>query len=249
MTARQERLAPHRPPAATRSPDHPGERARLLLLLVAPSLLGALGILGLGSLAATFWLYLLGGCALLPALLLRVRPPGRGRGGLPWRPADRPRWRRAWLWLSVVFGPIFLALYLLARPHLGSVVAYRERLTALGVDLGDPLAAALVFLLLNPLLEEWWWRGQATPRCVAAWGRRPGLALAAAGFGVYHVVLLSGLFPLAVAVIRAALIAAAGLLWSVIALEQRSWRDVYLAHLVADLAMVVLFALVVLPAG
>jgi hypothetical protein len=33
----------------------------------------------------------------------------------------------------------------------------------------------------------------------------------------------------------------------VIALQQRSWRDVYLAHLAADLAMVVLFAVVVLP--
>ncbi len=230
-------------------PGTTAARWRLLLLLLAPSLLGALGIFGLQSLSATFWLYLLGGCLLLPACVLRIRPLGVGGLGLPWRPARPPRWRRAWLWLSVVFGPVFLGGYLLARPYLGSVTAYRERVAALGIDLGDPVAAAVIFLLLNPLLEEWWWRAQATPRCVAAFGKRGGLALATAGFGLYHVVLLSGLFPLPVALVRSLLIAAAGLLWSVIVLEQRSWRDVYLAHLVADLAMAVLFALVILPAG
>src|SRR6056297_1037711 len=211
--------------------NRPPGRVRLLLLLLAPSLLGVLGIAGLESLAATFWLYLLGGCLLLPALALRAWPWRAGEGGLPWRPATTPRWRRAWLWLSLVFGPVFLGGYLVARPYLGSVTAYRERVAALGIDLGDPLAAAVIFLLLNPLLEEWWWRAQATPRCVAAFGKRGGLALATAGFGLYHVVLLSGLFPLPVALIRSLLIAGAGLLWSLIALEQRSWRDVYLAHL------------------
>jgi membrane protease YdiL (CAAX protease family) len=222
-------------------------RHTLLLALLAPTLLGALGIHLLHSLSATFWLYLLAGCLLIPATLLRVWPLRSGPGGLPWQPRGRPRWRRAWLWLTLSFGPVFLVIYLAVRPALGSIDAYRDRVAGLGLDLDQPLLAAVAFVILNPLLEEWWWRGQATPRCVAAFGPRAGLALATFGFGLYHVVLLSGLFPLPVAVLRSLLIAAAGWLWSTIALQQQSWRDVYLAHLAADIAMVVLFALLVLP--
>ena len=139
-------------------PGAPPPRRTLLLTLLAPSLLGALGIHLMHSLPATFW-------------------------------------------LSLVFGPVFLVIYLAVRPALGSIDAYRERVVGLGLELDQPLLAAVAFVILNPLLEEWWWRGQATPRCVAAFGPRGGLAVATAGFGLYHVVPLSGLFPLPVAVV------------------------------------------------
>ena len=38
---------------------------------------------------------------------------------------------------------------------------------------------AAFFVLLVPLMEEWWWRGQALPRCVARFGTRTGVALTA----------------------------------------------------------------------
>ncbi len=93
-------------------PGAPPPRRTLLLTLLAPSLLGALGIHLMHSLPATFWLYLLAGCLLVPATLLRVRPLRSGPDGLPWQPRVRPRWRRGWLWLSLVFGPVFLVIYL-----------------------------------------------------------------------------------------------------------------------------------------
>jgi hypothetical protein len=219
----------------------------LLAALALPTVLGAVGMFGLRSIAATFFLYLVGGCVVLPWLLLGARP-FVGRGGLPFAPAaPAPGRPRAELILGAVFGPLFLALYLLVRPWLGEVTDYQARVTALGMDLGDPAVTLVVFALLNPLFEEWWWRGQATPRCCAALGRRGGLALATAGFGAYHVVLLAALFPLPLALVRAGFITGAGLLWSQIAMTQRSWRAVYVAHLAADLAMVVLFVMMVLP--
>ncbi len=200
---------------------------------------------GLRSISATFFLYLLGGCVLLPWLLLGARPFTR-RGGLPFTPAAPGRRRTEWI-LGVVFGPVFLAIYFLVRPWLGEVTDYQTRVTALGMNLGEPAVTLVVFVFLNPLLEEWWWRGQATPRCCAVLGRGRGLALAAAGFGAYHVVLLAALFPLPLALVRAAFIAAAGLLWSHLAMTEQGWRAVYVAHLAADLAMVVLFVMIVLP--
>ena len=236
---------PAAPANACSAAGSPPPRGRLLLALALPTALGWLGAHVLDSLPATFWLYLLGGCAVLPAMLVGARP-GRP-GGLPWSPAPDARWRRLWLPLSVVFGPLFLGVYAVLRPALGDVSAYRLRVEALGISLDEPLVAGLLFLALNPLLEEWWWRAQATPRCVAAFGPGRGLLLATAGFGVYHVALLGALFPWPVAILRAALISLAGLLWSWLALQQRSWRDVYLAHLIADIAMAILFAVMILP--
>ncbi|MEZ4386285.1 MAG: CPBP family intramembrane glutamic endopeptidase [Candidatus Krumholzibacteriia bacterium] len=224
-------------------------RARLLLAIALPTMLTAAVLATSGHLPTTFWVYLGGGCVLAPWLLLGARPLTGGADGLAFGPRGTRRWRRAWLWLPLLFGPALLAGHLAVRPYLGSVPAYRERVAALGVDLELPLMAGVVFLILNPLVEEWWWRGQATPRCCAAFGRRAGLALATLGFGIYHLVLLAWLFPLPIAALRAVLIAAAGLVWSAVAMHQGGWRDTYLAHLAADLAMVVLFALVVLPAG
>jgi hypothetical protein len=218
---------------------------RLLAALLLPSLLGAVGMFGLRSISATFFLYLLGGCLLAPWLLLGARPFA-GRGGLPFAPPAPGGWRTEVI-LGAVFGPLFLVLYFAVRPWLGEVTDYQARVTTLGMNLGAPTVTLIVFAFLNPLLEEWWWRGQATPRCCAALGRRNGIALAAAGFGAYHVVLLAALFPLPLALVRAGFIAGAGLLWSRLAMTEGSWRAVYVAHLAADLAMVVLFVSIVLP--
>ena len=221
---------------------------RLLAALLAPTLLGAVGLWGRGNLPLGFWLYLIGGCVLVPWLLLGARPLAAGAGGLPFGLPSPRRWRRLEALLALAFGPLFALGYLALRSRLGDYSDYLERLAGLGIDLEAPLAAGVVFVALNPLIEEWWWRGQATPRCCAVFGRAGGLALVTAAFGLYHVVLLACLFPWWIAVVRAALISAVSLLWSHLALKQSGWRSVYLAHLVADVAMVVLFALVVWPA-
>ncbi len=222
-------------------------RARLLIALLAPTALGLVGTVVLQSLVATFWLYLVGGCVLVPRGLLGAGPPPCGHGGLPWRPPPTARWRRAWLPLVVLCGPAFLAVYAPLRPHVGDLAAYRERVLAGGVDLAEPLLPAVLFLALNPLLEEWWWRGQATPRCTLAFGRRAGPALATAAFGLYHGVLLAALFPPLEALGRTLIITAAGAIWAEIARQQRSWRDVYLGHLATNLVMVALVAWLVAP--
>lgn len=222
-------------------------KGRLAAALLAPALFGALGLGLLHSLRAEFFLYLLGGCALAPWLLLGARPLASA-GGLPFAPPRRETWR-ADLQLATLFGPFLLVGYLLARPFLGDPAAYLARLRALGLDLESPVAPIVLFLLLNPLLEEWWWRGQATPRCLAAFGPRAGLAVATAAFGLYHLVLLGAMYSWPIALVRSLLIAAAGLLWSLVAVRLGSWRAVYLAHLAADVVIVVILIVWVLPRG
>ena len=224
---------------------HRPRRWRLPAALALPVAAGAAGAFGLHSLPLTFLLYGAGCCVLAPWLLLGARPFG-ARGGLPFAPVARRGWRAEAL-LGLAFGPAFLAAYLAARPWLGAITDYRSRVAALGVDLHDPALVLAAFVALNPLLEEWWWRGHATPRCVETFGRRRGLALVTAAFAAYHLVLLGALFPWSVLLVRVGLIAAASLLWSHLALSRGGWRAPYVAHLAADAAMAVLFVRVVLP--
>jgi len=221
------------------------ERLGLVLALALPTALGAAGLHLLGSLPATFLLYALGGCVLGPRLLLGARFPAR-RGGLPFVPPAAGG-RLAEPALAILFGPVFLAVYAAVRPWLGPVSDYQARASALGLDLREPWAWLLLFAVFNPWLEEWWWRGQATPRCRAAFGRVAGLALATAAFAAWHAVLLGALFPWPLMLVRVALIAAASLLWSHLALMTGGWRATWVAHLAADLAMVALFVLVIMP--
>jgi hypothetical protein len=221
------------------------DRLPVLAALALPTLLGAAGIHLLDSLPATFLLYAAGGCVFGPRLLLGARFPAR-RGGLPFAP-PAPRGRLAEPALALLFGPVFLAVYAAVRPWLGPVSDYQARAAALGLDLREPWAWLALFAVFNPWLEEWWWRGQATPRCCAAFGRRAGLALATSGFAAWHAVLLGALFPWPLMAVRVALIAAASLLWSRLALMTGGWRAPWVAHVAADLAMVALFLLVIRP--
>jgi hypothetical protein len=224
-----------------------GRRSPLALAaaLALPTALGVLGVHGLGSLPATFLLYAAGGCVLGPRLLLGARFPVRA-GGRPFAP-PAPGGRRLEAALACLFGPVFLALYAAVRPWLGPVADYRARAAALGLDLHEPALWLLLFAVFNPWLEEWWWRGQATPRCCAAFGRRRGLALVTAAFAAWHLVLLGALFPWPLLLVRVAAIGAVSLAWSRLALSQASWRAAWVAHAAADLAMVALFVAMIMP--
>ncbi len=221
------------------------DRLSILIALALPTALGAAGIHLLRSLPATFLLYAAGGCVLGPRLLLGARFPLR-RDGLPFAPPASGG-RVAEPLLAFLFGPAFLAAYAAVRPWLGAIGDYQARAGALGLELHEPWAWLVTFAVFNPWLEEWWWRGQATPHCCAAFGRGVGLALVTAGFAAWHAVLLGALFTLPLMLVRVALIGAASLVWSHLALMTGGWRATWVAHLAADLAMVVLFVLVIMP--
>jgi membrane protease YdiL (CAAX protease family) len=99
------------------------------------------------------------------------------------------------------------------------------------------------FVVAIPWVEEWWWRGQALPRCGRAFGPRAGLAVAAIAFTGYHGVVLSQLYPWGPVLIRLAAILPVAFWWCLSARRHRSWLGPWLAHGPgADLAMVLLFA-------
>ena len=219
---------------------------RLLLSLSLPTALVAVGILVLHDVRWAFLLYVFGGCLLGPWILLRASPLHTGRG-LPWREPPTARSRRVSFGAFLVFGPLFLAIYALVQPHLGRADLYLARLRDLGWHDAHQGFYALAFVMLIPLAEEWWWRGQALPRCVTRFGRRRGILLTASGFAAYHWLTLSSLYDPLPAALRWTAIALVGLLWTWLASHRRSWQVPYFAHLAADLAVVAAFFLFVRP--
>lgn len=216
---------------------------RLLLAVVQPSLLVGWGMWGAADVRVAFLLYVFVACGLLPWLLVGARPLRAGRG-LPFRPADAgASWGRMAALHFLVFGPGMVGAFAWLRPWMGAPEHYREQLAVLhwNPDL-FPLYGFL-FVLLVPLMEEWWWRGQALPRCVDRFGPRVGIVITAVGFAFYHAFVLLRLYdPLAVA-LRMTSIVGAGFFWTILAHRQRGWGLAYVGHLAADVAIVVIFLL------
>lgn len=217
---------------------------KLWLALAVPSIVVAYGMFGARDVRVAFALYIVVGCGLAPWLLLGAKPLIQGRG-LPWSASPRhgPPGDRVAAWL--VFGPIFLAVYALLRRHIGDAERYLTQLRSLGWRDEHELLYGLFFLLLIPVAEEWWWRGQALPRCVERYGRGPGLLLASAAFAAYHAFTLAALYDGRSTAIRLTFIFGAGIVWSVLALRRAEWGVTYFAHLGATMAIVVAFFLYV----
>ncbi len=215
----------------------------LLLALAAPTVIVASALLGAHSVHVAFAAYLLGGCVLGPWLLLGARPLS-ARGGMPWARAgllvDRVGWK---LWL--LFGPVFFIVYIAIRRLVQDPERYLAQLRTLGWRDEHELLYGAAFLLLIPLFEEWWWRGQAVPRCVDRFGRRSGVIIAALAYAAYHAFTLAVLYEPRAAWLRWLAILVAGWAWSEIAWRRRQWSGVYLAHLGADMAIVAAFLLFV----
>jgi membrane protease YdiL (CAAX protease family) len=219
------------------------ERARLIAAMVAPTLLVAGAMFGLDDLRAAFMGYVVGGCLLVPWLLLGARPGAPG--GLPFRAAGEHA--ASPLVALFVFGPLFLLVYWFLRQFITAPEPYLEALHTLGWNDDHRYLYFTTFVATVPLAEEWWWRGQALPRAERLFGKPAGRLLVALGFAAYHAPVLLRLYPVGPASIRFAGIVVAGIFWTWFAARRRSWGWVWWAHLAADAVIVVAFILWVQP--
>lgn len=219
------------------------ERLRLLGAMAAPTAIVALAMGPLGDLRMAFLGYVLGGCLLLPWLLVGAAP---GRG-LPFRAPGESL--RSVIVALLAFGPLFLLAYWALRRFVTAPEPYLEALHALGWDDAHRGAYFVAFLACVPLAEEWWWRGQALPRAERLFGAPVGRSLVAVGFAAYHAPVLLRLYPVGPALLRFSGIVVAGFVWTWIAARRRSWGWVWWAHLAADAVIVIAFVLWVQPAG
>ncbi|MCY2926005.1 MAG: CPBP family intramembrane metalloprotease [Planctomycetota bacterium] len=177
--------------------------------------------------------------AILLAPLIVWKLTGRQRGELL---ADvgltRPSlWRGlagGGLFAGVIVGGYFAALA--GRIDPGPVAA---KAAALGF--AEPLrywGAAAFISLGNSAIEEYYWRGFIVSQ-LRRWIARTGaLCLVGGGlFGLHHAFALASSFPPGVVVLGVAGTVAAGGVWTWLRLRGWSLWDLYLCHVLADLAV------------
>lgn len=138
------------------------------------------------------------------------------------------------------------AFFLLAAHLDGSAI--RQKLESLAI-LDFYWTAAFFILAVNSALEEWYWRGFL----LAEWRnhvKQPAVVIAGGGlfFGFHHFFTLLPYFPLALALLFTGATMLAGALWSRQRLQGWSLLDCYLSHLVADLTIIMVGAILVFSA-
>lgn len=207
---------------------------RLLLALLLPSALVAFAMYGLQDVRWAFLFYVLGGCILGPWLLL-----GRA-GGFPfWRSTRAAKW---WVIGQLLLcGPGLFFVYDLLRPYVGDPAKIVGQLQSMGWQHDQRILYALLFVACVPLAEEWWWRGRALPLCEARFGLRGGRWVNALSFALYHLFVLSKLYPASGVVLRMAFIVGGGLFWAELAGRQRSWALAYVGHFAADAGIAAIY--------
>ncbi|MCR8632093.1 CPBP family intramembrane glutamic endopeptidase [Paenibacillus radicis (ex Xue et al. 2023)] len=99
----------------------------------------------------------------------------------------------------------------------------------------------LVLVLLNPILEEIYWRGYLYRRIGQTPGSAKSLLHASFWFTAYHLVVIVPVFSWPLNVIAAVPIFAAGVLWGWIRHRTRSMLTPIVSHMFADLGIVIIY--------
>lgn len=103
----------------------------------------------------------------------------------------------------------------------------------------------IVLVLLNPILEEIYWRGYLHYRTGQAPGSIRSLLLTSLWFTTYHLVVILPIFHWPFSALAALAIYAAGVLWGWIRNRSHSLLAPIMSHMLADLGIVIIYILYV----
>jgi len=184
--------------------------SRFLMLVVPPATVVAT-LLVLRSVWATFLIYHLGLCILLPAAVLGPRAYARGVGLVGSRVREGVR-------TGLVLGAVLAAGQIAVLAWGADLFFADERVAAslvawgAGPERAGPLLA--IMLVLNGPAEELYWRGWVHGRLSGSPDRRRTIALTALAYASYHGATLGALFgSWLVALLILAAVWGAGCLW------------------------------------
>lgn len=159
-------------------------------------------------------------------------------GGVSW---GERRWGEAFAWAGLTLVVLLPVPWLIPRLHdllLDAVPVLRHW----GLSGGSGSMALVWFVVVNPWIEEVFWRGTLFGgRCVRVLGRRGGFTVSVLGFVPFHLVVLCALFggsnwwlalPLGLG----------SVVWATLRLWRRSLLVAVLCHQAADIVLVLVVA-------
>ncbi|GAA4846357.1 hypothetical protein GCM10023310_25420 [Paenibacillus vulneris] len=113
----------------------------------------------------------------------------------------------------------------------------------LGLNIGDTLGLVIVLTLVNPILEEWYWRGFLLHKLHA---KKSALWISSLFYSLYHGIVLLPLFELPLSLLSCIPVFAAGMIWGWMSSKYRSLCGSILSHAMAEAGIMVLYFQIVL---
>jgi len=143
--------------------------------------------------------------------------------------------------VAVAAASATVAFLLGAGAHAaGACLAAPSQWAAWGLAPPGDLLLLGLYLLCNPILEEWFWRGTLLQSGAPRWGRARRV-FAVLGFLPFHAVFLYQSFGAGLCALATLAILAAALLWTALRVRSgNTWWSVA-SHLGADVGVVALY--------
>ena len=173
----------------------------------------------------------------------------RGFGGWQWRSAHH--WRSIPLGAATGIGIVAIAWGLMATP-LGEIVRaagprMREKTAALGV-LEHYWLFACFLSIIHSLIEEYYWRWFVYGRTAELLPGYRAHLIAAIGFTLHHVIVLSTFFGLGWGLFFSFFVGVGGAIWSLLYQRQRSLIGIWISHMIVDFGVLAIGHTIIMSA-
>ena len=204
---------------------------KLFLLLIGPTLMMFIGLQLFENVAVTYVLFY--GWLLAFPLFSKAFPK------------ERMRLSKHTLFVGIASGVIFFSFILGGMLLLHDFLLDIEALRALLVDWGfigpGEIVLVLVLLLLNPLLEEVYWRGYMFEKIRAKSSALLTITVTGAFYTLYHVLTVMEIFEIAFTLAALVPVLFAGLFWGYVRERTGSILATVIGHGLADFGIVCVY--------
>lgn len=199
------------------------------LLLIGPTIMIFIGLIVVQNVLITFALFY--GWLLAVPLLLKANV--------------NLKFDRRSLFVGITtgllsLGGIYGAVYLL-RDSVFDLNEVRELLAAWDFTGTKVIGLVLVLILVNPILEELYWREFMYGRLLK-WGAGKTIGIIAFFYALYHLFTVYLIFSFPFNLIAVVPVFAAGLMWGYIRLKLKSFTGPVISHMLADLGIMMVYA-------
>ncbi|QHJ69134.1 CPBP family intramembrane glutamic endopeptidase [Planococcus halotolerans] len=208
---------------------------KMILLLIGPTIMMYIGLYVIENVAATFLLFY--GWLLGAPLIGRAFPK------------ERMQLSKQGFLLGIVSGVVFFVFIfggmIWLHEYLLDVESLRELLVYWGFIGPGEIWLVLVLLLLNPVLEEVYWRGYMFEKIRIKGSAAITITVTAAFYTLYHVLTVMQLFEVAYTLVAVLPVLIAGLFWGYIRERTGSITATIIGHGLGDLGIVCVYWFIV----
>jgi membrane protease YdiL (CAAX protease family) len=211
-----------------------------IMIILAPTLLTFLGLYFFHSIPITMLLsygFMVAVILSQPSVNKQTSPASYRR--LTPRSSFKPVW--IGLLLGILYGSLLYGLSYFFHPVLWDSVKVRLFLEHWQLKGGFIIPFCLIFIFINPFLEEYYWRNYIFGSLLPRTGLTAAALINSLGYCLYHGIVFYQLTSLFWMAIFTLVVFLAGIIWSLLKNTYRSLTLLFLSHWMADIALIAIY--------